>query len=64
MQQFKVGDSYKDRRGREIRIIAVDSGGERPVIGVDPVGKVHIYTIDGRFIPSARTVNDLVIEEE
>ena len=66
---IKLGETYKDKRGNDVRIICVDKRGEFPIVGIasiNPRGKeeVRTYTSEGSHLVYEDSTNDLILPED
>ena len=66
---IKLGETYKDKCGNDVRIICVDKRGEFPIVGIisiNPRGKekVMTYTSEGSYLVYEDSPHDLIIPED
>ena len=66
---IKLGETYKDKSGNDVRIICVDKRGEFPIVGIasiNPRGKeeVKTYTSEGSYLVYGNSPNDLILPED
>ena len=66
---IKLGETYKDKCGNDVRIICVDKRGEFPIVGIasiNPRGKEEVtaYTTDGTYWVREWSDYDLVLPED
>ena len=66
---IKLGETYKDKSGNDVRIICVDKRGEFPIVGIvsiNPRGKeeVKTYTSEGSYLVYEDSPHDLIPPED
>ena len=66
---IKLGETYKDKSGNDVRIICVDKRGEFPIVGIvsiNPRGKeeVKTYTSEGSYLVYEDSPHDLILPED
>ena len=66
---IKLGETYKDKSGNDVRIICVDKRGEFPIVGIvsiNPRGKEEVmsYTSEGSYLVYEGSPHDLIIPED
>ena len=66
---IKLGETYKDKCGYDVRIICVDKRGEFPIVGIasiNPRGKEEVmtYTSEGTHWLKEGSDYDLIIPED
>ena len=66
---IKLGETYKDKFGNDVRIICVDKRGECPIVGIvssNPCGKeeIKVYTSEGTHWLKEGSGYDLILPED
>ena len=66
---IKLGKTYKDKCGNDVRIICVDKRGEFPIVGIvsiNPRGKEEVmsYTSEGSYLVYEDSPHDLIPPED
>ena len=61
---IKLGETYKDKSGNDVRIICVDRGGYWSVVGLVDNDILRIYTAEGKLNMSDESPYDLIIPED
>ena len=66
---IKLGETYKDKSGNDVRIICVDKRGEFPIVGIvsiNPRGKEEVmsYTSEGSYLVYEDSPHDLILPED
>ena len=66
---IKLGETYKDKSGNDVRIICVDKRGEFPIVGIvsiNPRGKEEVmsYTSEGSYLVYEGSPHDLILPED
>ena len=66
---IKLGETYKDKSGNDVRIICVDKRGEFPIVGIasiNPRGKEEVmsYTSEGSYLVYEDSPHDLILSED
>lgn len=66
---IKLGETYKDKCGNDVRIICVDKQGNLPIVGIvsiNPRGKeeVKTYTSEGSYLVYEDSPHDLILPED
>ena len=66
---IKLGETYKDKSGNDVRIICVDKRGEFPIVGIVSInhrGKegVMSYTSEGSYLVYEDSPHDIILPED
>ena len=64
---IKLGETYKDKCGNDVRIICVDRQDDTPIVGLLMMEDREClagYTAGGQYIPDEPSANDLVLPED
>ena len=66
---IKLGETYKDKCGNDVRIICVDKRGEFPIVGIvssNHCGEegIKTYTSEGTYCVNAGSDYDLILPED
>ena len=61
---IKLGETYKDGNGNDVRIICVDRGGYWSVVGLVDNDILRIYTAEGKLDKSDESPYDLILPED
>ena len=64
---IKLGETYKDKCGNDVRIICVDRQDDTPIVGLlmmEDGEYLAGYTAGGQYIPDEPSANDLILPED
>ena len=64
---IKLGETYKDKCGNDVRIICVDRQDDTPIVGLlmmEDREYLAGYTAGGQYIPDEPSANDLILPED